>query len=194
VVSAALTVVVALGVSSAASAAGSHRGVRVTFVLSPTWLPSGYSTSGGGWISPPGGLRVYPNTGVTESIIAAGSKKYPNVPVLFTLDYYGFHDPESKNIDVTATPAKSPGFAPAIPNATLHHRRVSLYSYTQGALHNLNVDLSWVEDGDAIDVTTQGLPVAQAERFVEGLVKKDPPRHPQPIPAATTTVPTTTVD
>jgi hypothetical protein len=171
--------------------AGAHpRPVRVTFALIPRWLPSGYSTSGGGWISPPGGLRIYPNTGVVESIISTGSDNDASVPVLFTLNYYGYHNPESDSITVTASPANSAAPGPARPNRTLGHRKVSLYTYTQGALHNLNVDLSWVEGGDQIDVTTQGLPVAEAERFVEGLVKKSPPfgsAATRPLDIATTT-------
>ena len=146
---------------------------------------------GWGWISPPGGLRVYPNTGVSASLIIEGSKKQPTVPILFTLSYYGYHDPESKNIMVTASPTKSTGGLPGPPNTTLNHRKVSVSSYTQGVFHNLNVDISWREDGDAVDVTTQGLPILQAERFVEGLAKGAPPRHSEPIPAATTTLPTT---
>jgi hypothetical protein len=76
---------------------------------------------------------------------------------------------------VTATPANSPGPGPGRPNTDLGRGRVALFSYTQGALHNLNVDVSWVEEGDVIEVTTQGLSVAEAERFTEGLVRTTPP-------------------
>ncbi len=180
------------GDPSAAAATGRHPPVRVSFVLRPTWLPSGFSVSGGGYISPSGGLRVYPYTGVSSSLITTGANEHPTaIPVLFTLDYYGFHNPESKNIMVMASPAKS-GVLPGRPNTTLDHRRVSVSSYMQGIFHNLNVDISWVEDGDTISVTTQGVPVAQAEQFVEGLTKGAPPRHPRPIPPATTTTTTTT--
>jgi hypothetical protein len=82
--------------------------------------------------------------------------------------------------------------SPGRPNTTLDRRRVSVSSYTQGIFHNLNVDISWMEDGDTISVTTQGVPVAEAEQFVEGLTKGAPPRHPRPIPPATTTTTTTT--
>jgi hypothetical protein len=184
----------ALAVSSAptaASAADRHQPVRVTFVLRPTWLPSGFSVSGGGYISPPGGLRVYPYTGVAASLFTTGANEHPRpIPVLFTLDYYGFHNPESKNITLLAEPTKLAGVLPARPNTTLARRKVSVSSYKEGALHNLNVDISWIEDGDAIDVTTQGLPVVQAEQFVEGLVRGAPPRHVHPIPPATTTTAT----
>ena len=44
------------------AAVGHSDSVRVSFVLAPTWLPSGYSATCGGWVTPPGGLRVYPNT------------------------------------------------------------------------------------------------------------------------------------
>ena len=187
----ALASVVVAHVPSAASATDQHHRVRVSFVLRPKWLPIGYSVSGGGSVSPPGGLRVYPNTGVSASLIIEGSNKHPIVPILFTLDYYGYHDPESKNIMVTASPTESAGVLPGPPNTTLHHRRVSVSSYTQGVFHNLNVDISWREGGDVVDVTTQGLAIGQAERFVEGLAKGAPPRHSEPIPAATTTLPTT---
>ena len=167
---AALTVMTVLGFQSPASASGHNRPIRVTFVLKPTWLPSGYSTSGGGWVSPTGGLRVYPNTDA-ESVFIEGSDKHPTVPVLFTLSYYGYHNPESKTITVMATPAKSAGPGPATPNTKVGHRRVALYTYTQGALHNLNVDVSWVENGDLIEVTTQGLPIDQVAMFVNGLAQ-----------------------
>jgi hypothetical protein len=57
-------------------------------------------------VSPPGGLRLYPNAG-SELVLIEGSNKHPTVPVLLTLSYYGYHNPESKNITVTASPAKS---------------------------------------------------------------------------------------
>ena len=167
---AALTVMPVLGFQSPASASGHNRPIRVTYVLKPTWLPSGYSTSGGGWVSPPGGLRVYPDTDA-ESVFIEGSDKHPTVPVLFTLSYYGYHNPESKTITVMATPAKSAGPGPATPNTKVGHRRVALYTYTQGALHNLNVDVSWVENGDLIEVTTQGLTTDQVAMFVNGLAQ-----------------------
>ena len=140
-------------------------------------------------MSPPGGLQVYPNTG-TESVLIVRSNKHPTVPVLFTLTYYGYHDPESKTIRVMATPAKSAGPRPATPNTKLGHRKVALYSYAQGALHNLNVDVSWVEDGDLIQVTTQGLPTDQVIRFVNRLVQKSQHRQaPSITPRAVTTIP-----
>ncbi len=183
-----LTVMSASGLRAAASSPG-RPPVRVTFVLKPTWLPSGYSASGGGLVSPPGRLQVYPNTG-TESVLIVGSNKHPTVPVLFTLTYYSDHNPESKTIRVLATPAKSAGPRPAAPNAKFGHRKVALYSYTQGALHNLNVDVSWVEDGDSIQVTTQGLPTDQVTRFVTHLVQKSQRRQaPSVTSRAATTVP-----
>ena len=63
---------------------------------------------------------------------------------------------------------------------------MNLSSYTEGALHNLNVDVSWVEDGDVIDVSTQGVPVVQVTRFVAGLTRVDPPRHPNRSDTAST--------
>jgi len=161
----------------------------VTFVLRPTWLPTGYSISGGGWISPSGGLRVYPNTGVSDAVLTAGSSKQRSVPILFTLNYYGYHDPESKDITLTASPAKSPGAGTPRPNTKLGRRRVNVYTYTQGALRNLNVDIEWVEGDDSMVVTTQGLPTAQAEHFVEGLTRERPPRSHPLGPATTTTSP-----
>ncbi len=110
-----------------------------------------------------------------QSVLIEGSNRHPTVPVLFSLEYYGYHDPESESIWLTASPANSPGPGAAKPNKTFGHRRVALYTYTQGALHNLNVDVSWVEDSDVIEVSTQGLAVAEVERFVESLVKKNPP-------------------
>lgn len=181
-----LAATVATSIQSAAFASGRHRPVTVAFVLRPTWLPSGYSTSGGGWISPAGGLRVYPNTDVTESVISTAPGRQPTIPVLFTLDYYGYHDPESQSILVMASPAKPPSLPPAKPNTTIDRRRVSLSTDTQGALHNLNVDVSWIEGGDVIDVSTQGLPVAQVTRFVAGLARAHPPRHPNRSDTAST--------
>lgn len=185
-----LTVSSVAGLESAASAAGHSRPVRVTFALTPTWLPSGYSISGGGWISPVGGLRIYPNTGEGETVIIAGSKKRsPMIPVLFTLNYYGYHDPESKSISVMASPAKAVDeIGPGPLNAKIGKRNVALYHYTQGAFRNLNVDVSWLEHGDVIEVTTQGLPMNLVERFVAGLVEKNPHgMRTAPIGAGTTT-------
>jgi hypothetical protein len=55
-------------------------------------------------VEPAGGLKVGKKAGVSAGLLTVGpdSKTRPN-PVLFTLSYYGYHDPESKSIRLTAT-------------------------------------------------------------------------------------------
>jgi hypothetical protein len=161
-------------VAPAAAATGHADTVRVRYVLAPTWLPAGYSASGGGWVTPAGGLQVYPDARVSSSRIEVGSDTSTTVPVLFTLEYFGFHDPESKRIWLTATPAGSSS-DPRSSTVTLGHRRVALTSSTQGVFHNPVTDASWTEKGDAIILTAQGLSPSQVSRFISGLAERTPP-------------------
>ncbi len=176
-------VVVAVGVvlstglvAGPASAASPASSSLVRFVLKPTWLPSGFSASGGGWVTPPGGLDVYPQTG-RAGIVSVGSYKGPHsTPVLFTLTYYGFHNPESKSIHLFATKAISP---PTNGNnqgtLRLNGRRVMMTSHTEGVFHNIVTTASWHERGDVVTVSTEGLTTAQTSRFIEGLSVQNPP-------------------
>jgi hypothetical protein len=168
----ALVVTCAL-VAPAAAATGHAHAVRVRFVLTPTWLPAGYSASGGGWVTPAGGLHVYPDTQVSASRIEVGSQTSTTLPVLFTFAYFGFHDPESKSIRLTATPVGS-SVAPLGSTVTLGRRHVALASSTQGVFHNPVTNASWTENGDAIVLIAQGLRPSQVSQFISGLAERTP--------------------
>jgi hypothetical protein len=163
-----------------AAATEQARTVHVRFVLEPSWLPAGYSANGGGWVLPAGGLHVYPEAGVSASVMSVGADKQQdtqqNLPVLFALSYYGFHNPESKSIRLIASKQASP---PTGGNnqgtLRLNGRRVILTSHTEGVLHNIVTTATWVERGDAVIVTTEGLTTAQTSRFITGLAEHKPP-------------------
>jgi hypothetical protein len=55
-----------------------------------------------------------------------------------------------------ASPAKPPSLLPPKPNTTIDLRRAFVSSYMQGGLHNVIVDVSWVEDGDVSDEARRG--------------------------------------
>jgi hypothetical protein len=145
----------------------------VHFVLEPSWLPRDYSTTGGGWVSPAGGLHVYPRTGAAASVVTVGSGKSHQTPVLFTLDYYGFHNPESKSIRLIAVKEYSP--QASYGSVRLDGRLVTLTAHTEGMFHNNVTTASWDEHGDAVTVTTEGLTTGEASRFIKGLVERTPP-------------------
>jgi hypothetical protein len=163
-------------VAPAAAATGHASAVRVRYVLAPTWLPAGYSATGGGWVTPAGGLHVYPDAQASVSRFEVGSDTSTTPPVLFTLEYFGFHNPGSKNIRLTATPTGSSS-APPGPTVTLGRRQVALTSYTQGVFYNQVTDASWTENGDAILLTAQGLSLSQVGRFISDLAERRAP-HP----------------
>jgi hypothetical protein len=157
----------------AAGAANPDSSVPVRFVLEPSWLPGGYSASGGGWVTPAGGLHVFPNSGANAMTVSVGRDGQQSTPVLFALSYYGFHNPESKSIRLLAFNESSPL---RIPNTVrLNGRTVALTSYTEGAFHNVVTTAQWDEHGDAIALTTEGLTTDQTSRFIKGLVEHRPP-------------------
>ncbi len=161
-----------------AAATKGDRSVPVRFVFEPSWLPAGYSASGGGWVTPAGGLQVYPRTGVAASVFSVGSapERQRSTPVLFTLDYYGFHNPESKNIRLIASkglPLPMDGNRQGV--LRLGGRNVTMASHTEGVFHNVVTTASWDERGDSVLMTTEGLTTAQASRFIRGLVEHAPP-------------------
>jgi len=173
------------------AAARQARPVEVTFVLEPTWLPSGYSTTGGGWVKPPGGLQVSPDSGVGVAQFEIPAKEGSNsatsqaaarsgtksTQALFTLSYFGFHNPESKSIRLVATTEPSPSFQPHGGTVQkLNGRRVTITSYTQGIFHNIVAFASWDERGDLVTVATQGLTTNQVARFISGLTERKPPQ------------------
>jgi hypothetical protein len=164
----------ALGPAGAAKQAAP---VPVRFVLEPSWLPAGYSATGGGWVAPAGGLHVYPEAGANASVFTVGSGKQQNTPVLFTLSYYGFRNPESKNIRLIASKEVSPS-TDGNDKGTLRldGRSVIMTSHTEGVFHNIVTTASWVERGDTVFVTTEGLTTAETSRFITGLVEHKPPR------------------
>lgn len=176
-------VVVAIAVSwlavdsaypTVASASGpSH--AKPAFVLEPTWLPTGFSASGGGYVKPPGGLKVGNEAGASVSILSVGpeSTTRPD-PVLFTLSYFGYHNPESKSIRLTALQS---GVALSGGLKTLGGRHVALSSQFVPGYFGGNTDsnASWVEHGVYMQVSAQGISEAQLARFVTGLKEHSPP-------------------
>jgi hypothetical protein len=151
--------------------------VHPTFVLLPTWLPPGFSASGGGWIKPVGGLKIGNGGGVTTEILgpAGADSKTRQNPTLFTLSYYGYHNPESKNIRLTATRY---GFPPQGSLQTLGGRHAEVNSNFQPGYFGGNTDssASWVEHGAYVVVMAQGITKAQLARFVAGLKEHPPPK------------------
>ena len=152
------------------TSASTHSG----FVLLPSWLPPGFSASAGGWIKPVGGLKVGSQTGVSVEFGGASPESKPLAdPVLFTLSYYGYHNPESKNIRLIATRY---GSRPQGSLQSLGGRRVEVHSkFVPGYFGgNTNSSASWVEHDEYVSVMAQGITKAQLSRFIAGL--KEHPR------------------
>jgi hypothetical protein len=117
---------------------------------------------------------VYPRTG-EASLFSVGSAahKQRRTPVLFTLAYYGFHDPESESIRLMAIGGSWPQTGQH--TVRLNGRTVTMASSTEGALHNVVTTASWDEHGDVVTLATEGLTPAETARFIEGLVEHEPP-------------------
>jgi hypothetical protein len=146
------------------------------FVLLPTWLPPGFSASGGGWVEPVGGLSIGGGVGEIATVGPSGTAAKPRQnPVLFSLSYYGYHDPESKNIRLTAFRLGSP---PQGSLETLGGRHVQLSSAYQPGYYggNTNSSASWAEHGAYIEVMAQGITKTQLAQFVAGLKEHRPPK------------------
>ncbi len=96
--------------------------------------------------------------------------------MLFTLDYYGFHNPESENIRLIASRGLPlPTDAGSRGALRLGGRSVTMASHTEGVFHNVVTTASWDERGDSVLMTAEGLTTAQASRFIRGLVEHEPP-------------------
>ncbi len=150
--------------------------VHLGFVLLPSWLPPGFSASAGGWIKPVGGLKIGNKAGVSVEYGGVGPEAKPRVdPVLFTLSYYGYHNPESKNIRLTTTRY---GYPPQGSLETLGGRHVEISSKFEPGYFggNINSSASWVEHGTYVVVMAQGITKAQLARFVGGLKEHPPPK------------------
>ena len=180
------TVIVVAVMAFAASASASQRDMKdseahssdpTTFVLEPTWLPPGFSASGGGWVEPVGGLIVGNTGGETTEILGPGGADTNTRlnPIFFTLSYYGYHNPESKNIRLTATRY---GYPPRGNLEALGGRHVEVSSNFVPGYFGGNTDssASWVEHGTYVTVMAQGITKAQLARFVAGLKEHPPPR------------------
>jgi hypothetical protein len=118
---------------------------------------------------------VYPEAGAGAGIVTLGSGTSHQTPVLFTLAYYGFHNPESKSVRLIAVKGSLP--QRSHDTARLDGRLVTLTSHTEGAWHNNVTTASWNERGDVVTVTTEGLTTRQASRFIRGLVEHSPPKE-----------------
>jgi hypothetical protein len=149
--------------------------VRPGFVLSPTWLPSGWSASGGGYVDPVGGLRLGNNVGVSVNFPGPGGSPRPD-PSLFTLSYYGYHDPETKTIFLNALRY---GPTPSAKTSVLGGRHVFLTTRIDptGFVAVTDTTARWVERGIYFDISAQGVSEQQLARFVAGLKEVGPPRN-----------------
>ena len=172
-----------LPLSGANQPTGSEaRPARVSFVLEPTWLPAGFSASGGGWVTPPGGLHVSPGSQAAVSTFASGGVGSSSVQVLFTLDYYGYHSPITQSIHLSAIPWTSPSIVSASPHPNFvraGRRDIDLNTSTPGAGSSAEpaTFAIWTERKVLVQVTAQGITRAQLIRFVVGLAERPPPRR-----------------
>jgi hypothetical protein len=145
--------------------------------LTPTWLPPGFSASGGGYVDPPGGLKFGSAVDVSVGLVSTNvptAAQATAVPVVFTLDYYGYHNPESKSIRLMGVKY---GFRPSGATTALGGRHVMLSSsFVPGYFGgNTNSGASWVERGLSFNVMAQGITKGQLARFVAGLKEHAPP-------------------
>lgn len=127
-------------------------------------------------MKPVGGLKVGNKAGVNAGIISVGSgSKTRTDPVLFTLTYYGYHDPESKNLHLVASVY---GFGRLARLQTVGGRHVALGSaFVPGYFGgNTNSFASWFERGAFISITAQGITKVQLARFVAGLKEHPAPK------------------
>ncbi|HVC71015.1 MAG TPA: hypothetical protein VNC61_12235 [Acidimicrobiales bacterium] len=126
-------------------------------------------------MKPPGRLELGNAEGEKVSILSVGSKPATRQgPVLFALTYYGYHDPESKNIRLTAL---RDGFTPPGTLETIGGRRVASSSQFVPGYFGGNADpnAAWVERGVYMQVSAQGITEAQLAQFVAGLREHSPP-------------------
>ena len=123
---------------------------------------------------PAGGLRLGKKAGVTVTQFGPGVPSRAD-PVLFTLTYYGYHDPETKSIRLTALRFAS---TPTARRISLGGRRTLLASHVDnsGFVPVTQTYASCVERHVGIDVTAQGLTRQQLARFVADLKEEPPPR------------------
>jgi hypothetical protein len=159
------------------SPATAAHATRPAFVLTPTWLPPGFSASGGGYVDPPGGLKFGAAVDVSVGIASTGATpvgQAKTIPVVFTLDYYGYHNPESKSIRLTGL---RNGFPASGTTTALGGRHVSLASsFSPGYFGgNSTSSASWVERSVYFNVIAQGITKGQLARFVAGLKEQAPP-------------------
>jgi len=146
---------------------------RVGFVLVPKWLPSSFSATGGDSVDPPGGLRLGSHPGhrySASSSNAAGS----DPTVLYTLDYYGYHDPESKSIHLEALRG---GHVPSGKASEVGDRSVVLTSQFDpiGFAGTTVSRASWRERGVTFDVIASGIDRNALAHFVAALREQPPP-------------------
>jgi len=138
-------------------------------VLVPKWLPAGFSSSGGGYVHPPGGLTLG-NQAATGGISSPGSPQHSN-PTLFTLTYYGYHDP----VEMIWLTASRYSFGISGPFTELGGRKVLLRSTVDksGFVPIPQVSATWIERGVLMEVTSQAVTKRQVERFFANL-KEEP--------------------
>lgn len=152
------------------------KSTRPPFVLIPSWLPPGFSASGGGYVDPPGGLNVGSPSRLSVSTVSEGSNggQAQLIPVVFTLNYYGYHNPESKSILLAGLGG---GQAPSGPTTVLGGRHVSLASAFKPGYFGGNTYSSavWIERHLYFNVMAQGISKAELAHFVAALKERPPP-------------------
>jgi hypothetical protein len=152
--------------TSALAAAGrvEHaRGPTLAFVLEPTWLPAGFSASGGDSVEPTGGLNV------------GGRQDSSSHRTLFTESYFGYRNPEDKSLRLSAFRFTGPRLGGT---RRLAGRRVVLTSSSQAGPYGATTDTSaiWTERGVLVIAVAQGVTDAQMAHFVAGLREHAAPR------------------
>jgi hypothetical protein len=145
----------------------------VSFVLAPSWLPPGFSITGGDYVE--GGLELGRATEVSASLDQSGSAPKAD-RALFALDYYGYHQPGRENIRLLALQFGSPGTAATTP---LGGRHVILSSHFDpgGFVGNVDTTATWVEHKTYLQVVAEGITESQLARFVAGLREQSPPAY-----------------
>ena len=182
-----LVLVVAAAASSVVTSPTPNKvATNKAFALLPRWLPPGFSATGGGGVYPPGGLHI---GGVAETVLeaASGSGRPPPLPKpnrdLFTLAYFGYHDPVKMIWAYTAQYSFGTGPGPFV---HLGGRKVSIDSTidTSGFVPIRQVYASWIEHGVEIDLSAQAVSETQIERFIANLKEEPYPTRRSPSDAA----------
>jgi hypothetical protein len=141
---------------------GLSSGPEPSFFLKPTWLPPSFSASGGGWVRPSGGLRI-------------GAASHES-NALFTMSYYGYHNPEDKWLQLVAGPGAGRSNAAT---DRIDGRNVALTSYFKPGPYGGGTftQATWTERGAIVSIVAEGITEAQLARFIAGLQERAVPKR-----------------